>query len=161
MENTKISSGVNRPLIDGLKELVYCIIEEGNERIRLLKTRSKLFHDAEKQGREPSDEERKRVSMITPSPYVDPVNGELEWRFHILHHERDLQQQLKYLRYLADDIRARVANIESNDIVFSDETQERTMKFYIESSEEMGVDINDELLKEWLPREEFEALTSS
>jgi hypothetical protein len=39
--------------------------------------------------------------------------------------------------------------------MLSYEAQERTMRFYIDSAEEMGVSIHEELIKEWLPNEEL------
>lgn len=159
--NTKVSREVNGPLIKGLRELVEYVIEEGDDRIMVLDARTKLFQDAEKQGKELSSEEKKGVSRITPSPGVRIIDagdpGGLEWRFHILHREQDLQEQLKYLRYLVNDIRARITDLETEDVMLSFEAKERTMRFYIDSAEEMGVSIHEDLMKEWLPKEELAA----
>jgi hypothetical protein len=43
----KVSREVNGPLIKGLRELVEYVIEEGNDRIMILKARRKLFQNAE------------------------------------------------------------------------------------------------------------------
>jgi hypothetical protein len=159
--DTKIPRTVNGPLIKGLRELVEYIIDDGNDRVMILKARSKLFRDAEKQGREPSVEEEQEVTRITPSPVVNIIDsddsGGLEWRFHILHREKDLQEQLRYMRSLLNDIRARITDLEYKDIMYSYEAQERTMKYYIESAEEMGVSIHEGLLQDWLSKEELTA----
>jgi hypothetical protein len=157
--DTKIPRTVNGPLIDGLRELVEYIIDEGNDRIMILKARSKLFRDAEKQGREPSVEEEQNVNWLTLSPVVRIIRsddpGGLEWRIHILHREKDLQEQLRYMRSLLDNIRAKITDLEYKDIMYSYEAQERTMRYYIESAEEMGVSIHEGLLQDWLSKEEL------
>lgn len=129
--DTKISRAVNGPLIEGLRELVEYIIDEGNDRVMILKARSKFFWDAEKQGREPSVEEKQKLSIPTPSPVVRIIDsddpGGLEWRVHLLHREKDLQEQLRYLRSLLNDIRAKITDLEFKDIMYSYETQEGTI----------------------------------
>lgn len=64
----KKEEDVNRPLIDGLKQLSEEIREDANNRVSYLKVRTHYVKEAEKQGRKLSDEEERKVSMITPSP---------------------------------------------------------------------------------------------
>lgn len=80
-----------------------------------------------------------------------------------MHYEKDLKTQLRYLQYLGDEVNMRIANIQDygTKILYSPDAQERIMRFYIESAEEMGVPVSEEFTNEWLPERKEIAIPST
>jgi hypothetical protein len=130
---------INGPVIEGLRQISRDIVNEANFRVAAFNTR----------------EERGR-SIITPTPAIEEKTGYFDWFYHILDRQQDLEEQLKYLNYLAEDIAYRIKEIETigDKILYSGDAQERIIKFYVDSAQEMGVlNISEDLIKEWLPEE--------